>query len=375
MQAQVLDQKTRHHHAQAVVHVAALLDLCHGRVHQRVAGAPRAPSREQGFGGFAVLKRDAVVGGLEGALHHVRVVGHDLVVEVAPNQFGQPSAGARIARQVQRVGQPQGLAHRERAKAQVHPQVARAFDGGKVARLVVVLDAVDKVGQELLRTAGAGGQVQLAAGAVLKPQVGQAGHTTVQLGGQRGQAVGERAGVVVDHLGRAHLFEPSVLEGREHTEGLTGLGQDLAPLKNHVVFVAVQHGAVVGQMAQDLGVALARGGFVVVVGEHGLHAQALGQATDAGHGRAMEHDQASARVSVLGPHLAQARIQLGHALAQEGHPAVDPGQLVQDVGVKDEDAPHLATGLEGVVQGGVVFPSQIAAEPHQAFVVGVHGAA
>ena len=87
MQAQVLDQETRHHHAQAVVHVAALVDLCHGRVDQRVAGAPFAPRGEQGFGGFAVLKSDAVVGGFEGALHHVRVVGHDLVVEIAPNQL------------------------------------------------------------------------------------------------------------------------------------------------------------------------------------------------------------------------------------------------------------------------------------------------
>ena len=180
---------------------------------------------------------------------------------------------------------------------------------------------------------------------------------------------------MVDHLGRAHLFEPSIFEGGENTKGLAGLGQDLTPLKHHVVFVGMQHGAVVRQMAQDLRIALAGGGFVVVVGKHGLHAQPLGQTTDAGHGWAVEHDQASLGVAVFGAQGAQPRIELHQALAQEAHAPVHPGQGVQDVGVKDKDAPHLATGLEGVVQGGVVFPAQIASEPHQAFVVGVHGAA
>ncbi len=45
--AQVLGQKTGHHHAQAVVHIARLQQLPHGRIHQGVAGAGCAPGLPQ----------------------------------------------------------------------------------------------------------------------------------------------------------------------------------------------------------------------------------------------------------------------------------------------------------------------------------------
>lgn len=45
--AEIFHQKAAHHHAQAVVHVAGLVDLGHGRIHQRVASASLAPGFEQ----------------------------------------------------------------------------------------------------------------------------------------------------------------------------------------------------------------------------------------------------------------------------------------------------------------------------------------
>ena len=99
VQPQIFTQETRHHHPQAVVHVPRLVDLRHGRVHQRVAGAALAPGLEQGVCPGAALPLDGVIGRLETAVHHMRVVRQDLEVEVAPDELTQPGAGARVALQ------------------------------------------------------------------------------------------------------------------------------------------------------------------------------------------------------------------------------------------------------------------------------------
>ena len=85
--AQIFHQKTRHHHAQTVVHVAGLVDLRHRGIDQRIAGFAIAPGLEQGLRSGAAFPFDAVVIGLEGMRHHAGVVVQNLVVKIAPNQL------------------------------------------------------------------------------------------------------------------------------------------------------------------------------------------------------------------------------------------------------------------------------------------------
>ena len=78
-----------------------------------------------------------------------------LLIVLQPD-LGTPTAGhhafVRSARQ---------LPDADGAKAQVDAQVARAFDGGKVARVLVPLDAAQEVVEQPLRAAGARGQIEL----------------------------------------------------------------------------------------------------------------------------------------------------------------------------------------------------------------------
>ena len=124
------------------MHVACLVQLGHGRIHQWVAGAAFAPRRKQCIGMFAVVPFDGVVGGLERAGHHVRVVGHDLVVKIPPDQFAQPHTGTVVALGMQCIGCARQQANRHSAKPKVHPQVAGSLDGREVARGAVVVYAL-----------------------------------------------------------------------------------------------------------------------------------------------------------------------------------------------------------------------------------------
>ena len=75
-------------------------------------------------------------------------------------------------------------------------------------------------------------------------------------------------------------FEPGVLVGCEDTERMTGLRQHLPAFKHNMVFVAMEHDALMGQGAQHMGIAGMGCGFVVVVGKHSLDPQGLGQFGD-----------------------------------------------------------------------------------------------
>ncbi|MNN46794.1 hypothetical protein D3C81_1611900 [compost metagenome] len=85
---QILDQEACRHHPQPVVHIAALADLAHRRVHQRIAGGGVAPCLEVALAGLWGDPAQVVVLGVERlAFGHARVVMQDHEVEVAPDQF------------------------------------------------------------------------------------------------------------------------------------------------------------------------------------------------------------------------------------------------------------------------------------------------
>ncbi|MCY1530411.1 hypothetical protein D9M68_655960 [compost metagenome] len=329
---------------------------------------------------FAVFELDVVVLGLEGLVDHVREVGEDLVVEVAPDQLAQPGARPGDPLQVHPVCHRSRLPHGEGAKAQVHAEVAGPFDGRVVAGLVVAVDALHEILEELVRALFAGRHLELCGVDGLEVDVGQAWNGRIPFaahragqGAQRGRVPGHRVGLELETV---NLLEPSVLVGREDAECVARLRQHLAALEDHVVLVPMEHDAFMGQLTQHVRIARVGGRFVVVVGEHGLHLQLPGQGGDCIPRARVAHDQSGGFGAVLATHRPQPGIQLHKGLPYEGHPPVGGQtarqQRLQDVGVQDEHTPHLTTAFEGVVERGVVFGAQVAPEPHQAFVVGVH---
>ena len=155
--SQVLGQKTGHHHAQAVVHIARLQQLPHGRIYQGVARAGCAPGLPQ-VGGL--VPWHVVVFGLEGVGDHLGVVVQNHEIKITPGQFSQPglrplAAGRRL------LGRQCGqLADGNGAKAQMHRQIRDPFAPRKIAGLVVSVQARQKVLQQLLGPAHASGQCQ-----------------------------------------------------------------------------------------------------------------------------------------------------------------------------------------------------------------------
>ena len=64
---------------------------------------------------------------------------------------------------------------------------------------------------------------------------------------------------------------------------------------------------------------------------------------------------------------AQCRIQRHHATVDKFNAPVMPGQHIQNIAVKYEDALHLFTAQNGVTQGRVVMDPQVPSEPYQSF--------
>ena len=174
--SQVFDQKARHHHAQPVVHIAAGVDLAHGGIDQRVAGAALAPCGEECIGFGTRVPFDHVISRLEAAFNDMRVVGQNLKVKVAPDQLAEPGGCAftacirPVAVMCGLMGKASQFANRHGAKAQVHAEVAGAFERRKVPRRLVLRQARQKVGQQLARAAFPCGQAQALQGVGRKAQ-------------------------------------------------------------------------------------------------------------------------------------------------------------------------------------------------------------
>ncbi|MEY2804423.1 MAG: hypothetical protein RL657_1759, partial [Pseudomonadota bacterium] len=252
-------------------------------------------------------------------------------------------------------------ADRHGAKAQVHAQVAGAFDGRKVSPLAVGVNAVQKIGQQGLPARFACRNLQLGEIGGFKVNVRQARHWLAQCFGSRGQM----SRIALDGVGLEveiiHLAQPGVFVGGEDRKRRTRLGHDLLPFKHHMVLAGVQGNAVVGQPATHMAVAQLGGGFVVMAGKHGQGVQLLGQLGDFVFGQAVAHDQAATFATQLG----QALAQLYQRFADELHPPIGPGQGIEDGGVEDTGHMHLAAVFQGMVERRVVVHAQIAPQPDQ----------
>ena len=165
------------------MHVASLVDLCHGRIHQRVAGLALAPGLKQHLCVRAALPLNGIVFGLEGAVCHMGKVGQNRKVKITPHQLTQPHRCTLATRGLALQGDAHQLANRHRAKTQVHAQITGAFDGRKIARGVVVVHALKKRFKQGLSTQCAGGDFQAGQVGGFKPDVGQTGHRLLVSGG------------------------------------------------------------------------------------------------------------------------------------------------------------------------------------------------
>ena len=143
--AEVLDQEARGHHAQAVVHVAGLVDLGHRGIDQRVAGASLAPGREQRLGLAAVFPGDRVVRGLVGAVRHMRKVRQNREIKVAPDQFAKPDCRPRAAVELPLQRDRCQLADRYGAESQVDTEIAWSLEGRKITGFMVLVQAREEI--------------------------------------------------------------------------------------------------------------------------------------------------------------------------------------------------------------------------------------
>ena len=223
------------------MHITRLVDLRHGRVHQRVTGLAGAPGLEQRIGMRPFFPDDGVECGFKTLAYHLWVVHQDLEVKVAPYQLTQPHSCTRVALLAACVGNSSHFADRHRAKPQVHTQITWPLHGGEVAGGMVLVHAVHKLTKQRPPAARTGGYLQLGEIGGRKAQFRQRGHWLLVFGGpwrQRRGVTLHRVRLQVKSVVR-QLAQPRIFVRREHTEGCAALGQHLVTLKNAVVFVGV----------------------------------------------------------------------------------------------------------------------------------------
>ena len=322
VQSEVLHQKTGGDHAQPVVHVAGLVDLRHRRIDQGVAGAALAPGLKQRCGGSALFPGDHVVRRFEGARGNMRKIAQDLRVKISPYQLAEPDrrAGAALTRSLQRRACQPTNGHR--TKAQVHPKVTGAFDSWEIARGVILVDTRKKIVKQPQAATAASCDVERREIGRGKPHVRQGGHRRAEnLGSrcQRASVARHRVGLEVEAV---HFFKPGVLVRREDAVRLATQRQDFRAFKNHVVLEAVKSLALQRQCSGHFGVARQRLGFIVVIGEHGICRQRLGQRGHSLRRPGMLDDQAGVGHAMLHRQLAQLLVQIHQRLPDELHPAV-----------------------------------------------------
>ena len=259
-------------------------------------------------------------------------------------------------------GERYQLPNGDRAKAQVHAQIARALDRRKVARFVVVFHARHKVFEHRLGARCPGRNAQCPQIGRLKPDVRQRGNGPITGGGTRSQATAVGVAVMARWATVAHLRQPGAQVGRKHAVGLAGLGQHLAPLENDMVFDAPPVHTLRGQSACHPCVTCQCSGLVVVGGKHGLGLQAGRQVGDFFRCHRVAHDQARLCLAGQGP---QIGVQFHQAGLDKFDAPVSAGQAVQNAAVQHKHAMHLGARLQRKGERGVVGGAQIAPKPDQ----------
>ena len=207
----VLGEERGDDHAQAVVHPAGLVELPHGRIHDRKAGLPLAP---RGKEILPVFPLDRVIFPAERALGDVRKLPKDLLVEVAPGQLRDKNINLFLGRRILGPGPARGGQNGPDgncSETQVGGKTGGGIRMGKVPHGVIPPEVFgDKVPQQLLgdffprrrHRNIAGIQSQLpkigegdSLGLVHAGKLGRARQRIVGRNGQRGPREGSKDGV------------------------------------------------------------------------------------------------------------------------------------------------------------------------------------
>ena len=346
--AEVLGQEAGDHHAQAVVHPPAVQQLPHGRIHQRIAGAPLLPGSEP----FRpVLPDQGIELGLERPLHDVRKTVEDHEIEIAPDQFVEPAVrppGQRLAHQ---------FADREGPEAQMHGQIGNAAHGRIVAQLAVLGQApVAELRPHGPRTLHAGHDAQGLQIGAFKAEGGERGHAGGKIGGRGHQRPLARVPRVIGH---GQPLQPGIFVGSEHAERPSRLGQDLIAIEDDLIAQQFEPDAMGRQGSRNLGIATLCRRFIIAMGINVADAEPDGELGNRLERPAVPDDQAA-------PAGAQGLIQL-HQRAMDELDAPIPAvrQGIQDVPVEHEDAIDPGVLLQRGSQGGMIVVAQVAAEPDQ----------
>ena len=137
VQPQVLGQEARHHHPQAVVHVARLVNLSHGCIYQWITRSAIAPRSKQGFGIIAMFPLDVVIFSFEGVMRCMRKVSQNLGIKVPPDQLAEPHSSTFTASALSIERSTRQLPYRHGPKPQMHAKITWPFDGREVSRLAI----------------------------------------------------------------------------------------------------------------------------------------------------------------------------------------------------------------------------------------------
>src|SRR3569833_1865646 len=126
------------------MHIAGLIELAHCRTYQWIACTRLAPSLDMPR---RIRPRQRVVLRLESVARcDVGTMPEDLVVEVAPDQLGQPGLRPLSTLLPGRSGK---LADGHRAEAQMRRQIRWFLACGKIARGLITVDPLQEIPEQL----------------------------------------------------------------------------------------------------------------------------------------------------------------------------------------------------------------------------------
>ncbi|GIW70371.1 MAG: hypothetical protein KatS3mg101_1118 [Patescibacteria group bacterium] len=341
---QVFGEKAGGDHADAVVHVACLLQLAHAGVHQRVAGCAIAPALEIPF---VISPLDAVVGGFEGMIDRVGEMPQDHAVEFTPDEFVEVGL-------VELEGSAGLFADADGAEAKVHAKAGSGVEAGEIPLFVILQD------DALWHLAGR------------KWNAGRGESKGFERRNGAGRYFGEAIEILFRGVGAQEkrirtgatigkLFPPLACVGGKDRVGFAVAFDHFLFFENHLVFVGVEGDAVGGEQLLDAGVALAGIGFVVVVGEYGCGLPVGDPLFPDRFGVAVGHYDLAAELSqFLGESADFLVDELDACVALVW-------QAVEDVAVEDENRHHGPGAAQGVVKASVVVQAQVASKPEEGY--------
>ena len=286
--------------------------------------------------GVVVAPWDPVVFGPEGIFHAVGKGMHDGLVEVSPNKLCQPFFAVREPLTCH-------VADAHGAKPQMNADPRSASHGGSVSRFCVLL-------QQLRFDIGfwnghlAGREAHLL----------QAWHPFVLPLCQLVKVLFRRRSF---HVVFRQIGMPPFAEWREYGVGRAIGLHNLPRCLDHMVFEGVQENVLRTQSLRQESISLQGVGLIVFIGVDPTNIEFGNEFEENVMGVSVGHIDVRTLGLCFSP-------KDRHAVVQEGHPGVLLVlQMLQNVFVKNEEQQHLMTRGQGCMEGTVVVPTKVPAEP------------